>query len=163
MCHVMIVINEHTPYSIIFGHTRHVSKIKTMIINDSIAFCLFLEQTIDHYLDCDKVYTFHSAKDALDSLEILKPDVLLLDLEMPYMDGLTFLESMNKERKIPTIIVSSYVNDGSKLVSDAMVLGALDSISLPSSNTSESFEQFKNLLHHKIIKSSLKSPRFLRG
>ena len=131
-----------------------------MIINDSMAMRLFLEDMIKSYADCEIIGSYNDGNIALNYLKFKKPDVIILDLEMPHLDGLTFLERLSDNEKIPTIIVSNYVKDGSKLVNDAMVLGAVDSLTSPLSNTSEEFEKFRNILHHKIIKASLKSNRF---
>ncbi len=133
---------------------------KIMLINDSKAMRVYLDGVIKSYIDCEMVGSYSNGKDALDSLNYKKPDVIILDLEMPHMDGLTFLEKLQGNKKIPTIIISNYVKDGSKLLKDAMILGAVDSIAPPPSNTKETIKKFRNILHHKIIKASLKSNKF---
>ncbi|MCH7967309.1 MAG: response regulator [Thaumarchaeota archaeon] len=135
-------------------------KIKIMIINDSRAMRLFLEDMIKSYADCEIIGSYFDGNIALDSLKFKKPDVIILDLEMPRMDGLTFLERLLDNEKFSTIIVSIYAKDSSELVNDAMVLGAVDSLIPPSSNAKEEFEKFRNILHHKITKASLASNKF---
>ncbi len=135
-------------------------KMKIMIINDSRAMRLFLEDVIKSYTDCEVIGSYFDGNIALDSLKFKKPDVMILDLEMPRMDGLTFLERLPNNEKFPTIIVSSYAKDSSELVHDAMVLGAVDSLAPPPSNTKEEFEKFRNILHHKITKAAFTSNRF---
>ncbi len=157
----MIVTNDHTPPCNLLKHVHHMTKTKIMIINDSRAMRLFLENIIESYADFDIIDSCDNGNVALNHLKFKKPDVIILDLEMPKMDGLTFLEKLSYNEKFPTIIVSNYVRDSSELVNDAMVLGAVDSLMLPSSNTPEKFEEFRNNIHHKIIKASLKSNRFL--
>jgi len=133
-----------------------------MIVNDSRAMRVFLEDVVKSCTDCEVIGSYFNGEIALNSLNRKKPDVIILDLEMPHMDGLTFLERLSDNEKIPTIIVSAYVNDdNSKLVNDAIALGAVDSVRPPASNTKEEFEKFRNTLHHKITKASLKSNRFL--
>lgn len=131
-----------------------------MIINDSRTMRLFLEDIIKSYSDCEIMRSHFDGNSALNYLKFKKPDVIILDLEMPNIDGLTFLEMLPDNEKIPTIIISSYVKDNSKLITDAIDLGAIDSLAPPSSNTKEEFEKFRNIFHHKIIKASLKSNRF---
>ena len=157
----MIVTNDHTLPCNLLKYVHHMAKMKIMIINDSRAMRLFLENMIKSYADCDIIGSCDNGNVALNQLKLKKPDVIILDLEMPKMDVLTFLEKLSYDKKFPTIIVSSYVRDSSELVNDAMALGAVDSLMLPSSDTPEKFEKFRNNLHHKIIKASLKSNRFL--
>ena len=98
--------------------------------------------------------------DAMNRIQLKKPDVILLDLEMPHMDGLTFLEMLPENQRIPTIIISNYGEDDSDIISDAIGLGAIDSLLPPSSMKDDEIKEFSNKLHHKIIKVSLKSKRF---
>ena len=80
----------------------------------------------------DVVSTAIDGKDALSKISAKTPDVILLDLEMPRMDGLTFIENMVKTGTlIPTIIVSSFSQNGSKLVLDALENGAVDFVTIP--------------------------------
>jgi two-component system chemotaxis response regulator CheB len=59
------------------------------------------------------------------------PDVMLLDLEMPRMDGLTFLRKLMAERPLPVVVCSSYAEDGSEMALRALELGAVDILSKP--------------------------------
>jgi len=119
---------------------------------------LFLEDIINSFDDCEIISSCFDGNDALNYLEVKKPDIILLDLEMPHMDGLTFLEMLSDGEKIPTIILSSYVKDDAEIIHDAINLGAVDSLAPP--NSDKNIKEFKNLLHHKIVKASLKSNRF---
>lgn len=156
----MIVKTDHTRLSNLQRNLQHTVKMKIMIINDSKAMRLFLEETIKSYSDCQIIGSYFDANHALHDLDLKKPDVLLLDLEMPNMDGITFLERLDNPEKYPTIIISNYASDGSKLVNDAMALGAVDSLMPPSSNRGADIKKFKFKLRHKIIKASLKSNRY---
>ncbi len=69
---------------------------------------------------------------ARDKIVKLKPDVITLDIEMPRMDGITFLKKLMKFYPLPVIIVSSLTSKGSKLALEAISLGALEVISKPS-------------------------------
>lgn len=68
---------------------------------------------------------------ARDKIVKLKPDVVTLDIEMPRMDGLTFLKKIMKYAPLPVIIVSSLTNQGSKIALEALSLGALEVVSKP--------------------------------
>ncbi|MCD4720843.1 MAG: chemotaxis response regulator protein-glutamate methylesterase, partial [Desulfobacula sp.] len=67
-----------------------------------------------------------------DKIVKLKPDVITLDIEMPRMDGITFLKKLMKHYPLPVIIVSSLTAKGSKIALEAISLGALEVISKPS-------------------------------
>ena len=134
-----------------------MSKIGILIINDSRSMRLFLEKIVKSFSDCELMSSCWDGDDAVNCIQIKKPDIILLDLEMPHMDGLTFLEMMPENKRIPTIIISNYGKDDSDIISDAMNLGALDSLMPPSSMRDNDVEEFSNKLHHKIIKASLKS------
>ncbi|RLB85074.1 MAG: chemotaxis response regulator protein-glutamate methylesterase, partial [Deltaproteobacteria bacterium] len=69
---------------------------------------------------------------ARDRIVQLKPDVITLDIEMPRMDGITFLKKLMKHYPLPVIIVSSLSTRGSKIALEALSLGALEVISKPS-------------------------------
>lgn len=68
---------------------------------------------------------------ARDKIVKLKPDVITLDIEMPRMDGITFLKKLMKYYPLPVIIVSSLTTKGSKLALEALSIGALEVISKP--------------------------------
>lgn len=133
---------------------------KIMIINDSRAMRLFLEDTVKSYPECQIIGSYFDANHALDDLEFKKPDVIILDLEMPKMDGITFLEKLQEVQKYPIIVVSNYAADDSELVNDAMALGAVDSLMPPPSDSKGDFEAFRRMLYHKITKASLRSRRY---
>ncbi len=69
---------------------------------------------------------------ARDKIVKLKPDVVTLDIEMPRMDGITFLRKLMRYYPLPVIIVSSLTSKGSKLALEALSIGALEVISKPS-------------------------------
>ncbi len=68
---------------------------------------------------------------ARDKIVQLKPDVITLDIEMPRMDGITFLRKLMKHYPLPVIIVSSLTTKGSKLALEAFSIGALEVIAKP--------------------------------
>ena len=133
---------------------------KIMIINDSRAMRLFLEETIRLFPECQIIGSYFDANHALNELEFKKPDVIILDLEMPKMDGISFLERLKDEQEFPIIVVSNYAAEGSEMVNDAMALGAVDTLKPPPTNSKVDFDAFKNILYHKITKASLKSKRY---
>ncbi len=126
------------------------SQIKVLIINDSSYMCTFLKDLVTN----DTIHVYDVAKDGQEGLRkiaIQKPDVILLDLEMPRMDGVTFIEEMVKRGTlIPTILVSSFSQDGAKIVLDALENGAIDFVAI-SSSSPESTNNLKETLISKIM------------
>ncbi len=133
---------------------------RIMIINDTREIRCFLEEVIKSYPDCEVSSSHFAGSEALVYIKFKKPDVIILDLEMPNMDGFSFLEKLSNSEKIPTIICSRYVKNNPKLINEALNLGAIDSLTLPVLNSQEEIKKFKNILHHKIVKASLKSNRY---
>ena len=91
--------------------------------------------------------TARDGADALRKLSVKKPDVILLDLEMPRMDGLTFIEEVVKQDKlVPIIVVSSFTQDGAKLALDALENGALDFVPISQVNPEKMNDLKTNLI-----------------
>ncbi|MFA6143598.1 MAG: chemotaxis response regulator protein-glutamate methylesterase [Sulfurimonas sp.] len=94
------------------------------------------------------------AENPVDAFAIFKqtglPDLFILDIEMPKMDGLTFLKKINEQRPIPVIICSTLVTDGSPAAIDAMRLGAVEVIEKPRLNLSGFFHDYKDEFLAKI-------------
>jgi len=120
-----------------------------LIINDSSYMSTYLKDLISS----ESIRVSDIARDGVDGLRkisLKKPDVILLDLEMPRMDGLTFIEEMVKSGKlVPTILVSSFSQDGAKIVLDALENGALDFVPLSTTNPEET-NHLKETLIEKI-------------
>lgn len=110
---------------------QQLKPIKVCIVNDSNLMRKYLADLIN--IDgIEIISTAIDGKDALSKISVKKPDVILLDLEMPKMDGLTFIDEMVKSGTLfPTIIVSNFSQNGSKLVLDALENGAVDFVPIP--------------------------------
>ncbi len=85
-----------------------------------------------------------SANNPVDAFGIFKkvglPDVFILDIEMPKMDGLEFLKQINQQKPIPVIMCSTLASDGSSAAIDAMRMGAVDVIHKPNINLGKFFD-----------------------
>jgi two-component system chemotaxis response regulator CheB len=125
------------------------NQIDVWIVNDSKYMTTLLTDLVSN----EKIHVTNTARDgaeALRKLAIKKPDVILLDLEMPTMDGLTFIEELVKQDKlIPIIVVSSFTQEGAKLVLDALENGALDFVPVSQANP-ENIGELKQTLISKI-------------
>ena len=106
-------------------------KIKTLIVDDSAVVRKILSEELSKFPDIEVVGTAPDPFVARDKILKLQPEVITLDIEMPRMDGLTFLKKLMKHYPLPVIIVSSLTLKGSKLALEAMEIGAVDVIAKP--------------------------------
>ncbi len=123
-------------------------KIKTLIVDDSAIVRKILSEELSKSSDIDVVGTAPDPFVARDKILKLKPEVITLDIEMPRMDGLTFLRKLMKHYPLPVIIVSSLTPKGSKLALEAMEIGAVDVI--PKPGGSYSVGDMSDMLAEKI-------------
>jgi two-component system chemotaxis response regulator CheB len=125
-----------------------MAKIRVLIVDDSA----YSRQTIKKMLESDAhVEVAGVAADGIDAMAKtlrLKPDVITLDIEMPGMDGFSFLRWLMKNRPTPVIIVSSYSD--SKTVFRALEFGAADFIAKPPRMPSAEFEKVEKELARKV-------------
>lgn len=105
--------------------------IKVMIVDDSAVMRQVLSQTLNEAPDIDVIKVAADPIIALNYLQKGWPDVLILDVEMPRMDGLTFLKHIMQERPTPVVICSSLAQKGCALSLEALSLGAIDIIAKP--------------------------------
>ena len=111
-----------------------LKKIKVLIVDDSAVVRKIFSEELSKYNDIEVIGTAPDPYVARDKIVALHPDVITLDIEMPRMDGLTFLRKLMKHYPLPTIIVSSLTPKGGKLTLEAMEIGAVDVIAKPGSS-----------------------------
>ncbi len=107
-------------------------KIKVLIVDDSAVVRKIFSQQLDKDPGIQVVGTAPDPYVARDKIVKLRPDVITLDIEMPRMDGITFLRHLMKHYPLPVIVVSSLTPKSSKLALEALALGALEVLSKPS-------------------------------
>lgn len=105
--------------------------IRVLIVDDSAVVRKILTEQLQRARDIEVVGTAPNPYVARDKIVQLKPDVVTLDVEMPRMDGLTFLAKLMKHHPLPVIVVSSLTAAGSEAAVRALELGAVDVISKP--------------------------------
>jgi two-component system, chemotaxis family, protein-glutamate methylesterase/glutaminase len=105
--------------------------IKVLIVDDSAVVRQVLSKELSKAPDIEVVATAVDPFSARDKILRYQPDVMTLDIEMPRMDGLTFLRKIMQYHPIPTIIVSSLTPKGSQMCADALDAGAIDVIAKP--------------------------------
>ena len=106
--------------------------IKVFIIDDSLLARSAIKKILSKEED---IIVIGEAQNPVDAYEVFKttglPDVFVLDLEMPKMDGLTFLKKLKEQKPIPTVICSSYVESGSNYAIESLRNGASDIVLKP--------------------------------
>lgn len=107
-------------------------RIKVLVVDDSAMVRRVLSMGLSADPRIEVVGTASNAEIAWQMMQIQKPDVVTLDIEMPGMDGLTFLRTYLPKMPIPTVIISSLTREGAQITVRAMESGAVDVISKPS-------------------------------
>ena len=106
-------------------------KIKVMIVDDSAVVRQVNRETLAREPDIEVIGAAADPLYALDKMQTLWPDVLVIDIEMPRMDGLTFLKKIMAEHPTPTIVCSSLAEAGAAATIEALAAGALAIITKP--------------------------------
>jgi len=106
-------------------------KIRVLIIDDSAVVRRMASDALSADPEIEVVGTAVDPYAARDKIKELNPDVITLDIEMPRMDGLTFLEILMQRRPVPVIVMSSLSQRGSEHALEALRLGAFDVIGKP--------------------------------
>ncbi len=101
------------------------------MVDDSAIVRKIFSEELSAYPDINVIGTAPDPYVARDKILSLKPDVITLDIEMPRMDGLTFLRKLMKYYPLPTVVVSSLTTKGGKLTLEALDIGAVDVIAKP--------------------------------
>jgi two-component system chemotaxis response regulator CheB len=127
-----------------------MSKIRVLIVDDSAVIRKLLEKFFSTAPDIEVVGTAADPYIARDKLVQLKPDVMTLDIEMPRMDGISFLEKVMQHMPTRTIIFSSLAKAGSDTYLRALEAGAIEVLEKPSLDVTKSMENASNDIVEKV-------------
>lgn len=105
--------------------------VKVLIVDDSAIVRKILSNQLNQHNGIEVVGTAPDPYIARDKIVAIEPDVLTLDVEMPRMDGITFLRKLMKFHPMPVVILSSLTPKGSKTVIEALAAGAVDVMCKP--------------------------------
>ena len=125
-------------------------KIKVLVVDDSALVRQILVQVLNAAPDVEVVGTASDPFMARDRIKELNPDVLTLDVEMPRMDGLTFLANLMRLRPMPVVMVSSLTDQGADTTLKALELGAIDFVSKPKIDVAGTLADFGDEILGKI-------------
>ena len=118
--------------------------IKVLIIDDSAVVRQVLSQTLSREPGIEVIGTASDPVFAVDKLRVQWPDVIILDIEMPRMDGISFLRKIMTERPTPVIICSSLAENGAPATFEAMSAGAVTIITKPKAGLKGFLEDSSN-------------------
>jgi two-component system, chemotaxis family, protein-glutamate methylesterase/glutaminase len=104
---------------------------RVLVVDDSALMRQLLSEVLGRIPDIEVVGTAADAYVAREKIKTLNPDVLTLDLEMPRMDGLTFLERLMALRPMPVVVLSSFSSKAADTALRALRLGAVDCVAKP--------------------------------
>jgi len=125
-------------------------KINVLIIDDSALIRAILTEIINSCADMHSVGAASNPLQAREMIRTLNPDVLTLDVEMPEMDGLTFLDKLMRLRPMPVLMISSLTERGSEAALRALELGAVDFLPKPKLGISDGMREYAETITEKI-------------
>ena len=126
------------------------NKIKVLIIDDSALVRKMLSEILDSDREIEVVGTAADPFIAKEKIKQLNPDVLTLDVEMPKMDGISFLSNLMRLRPMPVVMVSTLTKAGAEITLDALELGAIDFITKPIIDFSNTIQDYTEELIEKV-------------
>ncbi len=138
-------------------------KIKVLVVDDSA----LMRQMLSEILSSDpRIEVVGVATDpyiAREKIKSLNPDVLTLDIEMPRMDGITFLKNIMRLRPMPVVMISSLTENGADITFKALEIGAVDYVTKPTSDIAYNLHEYANTIIEKIVAASSANVEAGRG
>jgi two-component system chemotaxis response regulator CheB len=125
-------------------------KTKVLIVDDSALIRSVMSEIVGSQPDMEVVGTAPDPLVARDLIKRTNPDVLTLDVEMPKMDGLDFLEKLMRLRPMPVLMVSSLTERGSEITMRALELGAVDFVTKPKLSIQTGMREYADMICDKI-------------
>ena len=136
-----------------------MNKVKVLIIDDSALMRSLLAEILGNYNDIQVVGGAEDPYEARDQIKRLNPDVLTLDIEMPRMNGITFLRNLMRLRPMPVIMISTLTEEGAPVTLEALELGAVDFLAKPKFNVAQQMAKYGDEIYSKIMMAARSVPR----
>ncbi len=126
------------------------AKTKVLIVDDSALVRKIMTDILNSDPELEVVGTAIDAHAAREKIKQLHPDVITLDIEMPKMDGITFLKNLMRLNPLPVIMVSTLTEKGAEVTLDALDAGAIDFVSKPKIDVSNTLESYAEEIISKV-------------
>lgn len=128
-----------------------MDKVRVLIIDDSLVIRNVLTEILNSSPAIEVVGTAEDPLIAREMIKQLNPDVLTLDIEMPRMDGITFLRNLMRLRPMPVVMISALTESNAEVTLTALALGAVDFIAKPTGDTEEGMNDYAEEIIAKVI------------
>jgi two-component system, chemotaxis family, protein-glutamate methylesterase/glutaminase len=130
--------------------TQRGSPVRVLIVDDSAVMRQLLTSLLAEDPEIEVVGTAADPHIARERIKALNPDVVTLDVEMPHMDGLTFLRKIMALRPMPVVMISTLTQRGAETTLEALEIGAVDFIAKPSGDITAGLTELASELSRKI-------------
>ena len=127
-----------------------MKKIHVLIVDDSAVVRQILREILSSDEGIEVVGTASDPYVAREKIKKLCPDVITLDVEMPKMDGISFLRNLMRLRPMPVIMVSSLTEEGADIALEALGLGAVDYVCKPKENIADNLVEYSQEIINKV-------------
>lgn len=127
-----------------------MNKIRVLVIDDSMLIRKILTEIFNSSPDIEVVGSAANPYIARDMIKQLNPDVLTLDIEMPQMDGITFLKNLMRLRPTPVVMISTLTEKGAEVTLEALALGAVDFLTKPKLDVVSTLDSYADEIISKI-------------
>jgi len=140
-----------------------MNKIRVLIIDDSLLIRKVLTEILNSSPDIEVIGTAEDPLIAREMIKQLNPDVLTLDIEMPRMDGITFLRNLMRLRPMPVVMISALTESNAEVTLTALELGAVDFIAKPTMDVENALNDYAEDIIAKVIVASQANIRRLES
>ena len=128
-----------------------MGKIRVLVIDDSALIRKILTEVLSSSPEIEVVGAAADPLIAREMIKQLNPDVLTLDIEMPHMDGITFLSNLMRLRPTPVVMISTLTEHGAEATLNALALGAVDFIAKPKVDVVNTLNEYAEEIISKVI------------
>lgn len=127
-----------------------MNKIRVLVIDDSVLIRKILTEILNSSPDIEVIGAAADPLIAREMIKQLNPDVLTLDIEMPNMDGITFLRNLMRLRPTPVVMISTLTKKGAEVTLEALALGAVDFIAKPKVDVISTLSSYADEIINKV-------------